>query len=151
MTPSSPTPSPSFAFDALVIEGDLRGRRVLVVGCGTGTLAGALVEQAVCRVWGVDPSEEVLAVARADVPGVRFKHARAEQLPFKDGWFERVVLLTLHLVDRPRALAESRRVLGSAGRIAIANPDPVQLEDDLVAAGFVAPRIAGLVATAEVP
>lgn len=129
MTPSSPTPSPSFAFDALVIEGDLRGRRVLVVGCGTGTLAGALVEQAVCRVWGVDPSEEVLAVARADVPGVRFKHARAEQLPFKDGWFERAVMwLVIHLVDRPRAFAEALRVLGPDGRLVVATFDPAHFE-----------------------
>ena len=156
MTPSSPTSSPSSPavdFDALVTEGDLRGRRVLAVGCGTGTLAQALAERAVCRVWGVDSSEELLAVARANVPGVRFKQARPEQLPFKDGWFERVVLqMTPPLVDRPRVLAECRRVLGAGGRIAVAvaNPDPAELEDELVAAGFVAPRIAGLVATAEV-
>lgn len=151
MTPSSPTSSPSFvAFDALVTEGDLRGRRVLVVGCGTGALAGELAKQAVCRVWGVDPAEEVLAVAREDVPGVRFKQARPDQLPFKDGWFERVVLLT-HLADRSRALAESRRVLGPGGRIAIPNPNPAELEEELVGAGFVAPRIVGLVATADVP
>ena len=153
MTPSSPTSSPPReVFDALVREGDLRGRRVLDVACGTGTLAGALAERAVCRVWGVDPSDELLAVARANFPGVRFKQARAEQLPFKDGWFERVVLeMTLHLVDRPRVLAECRRVLGAGGRIAIANPDPAELEDDLVATGFVAARIVGLVATAQVP
>ena len=151
MTLSSRTSSPpSELFDALVREGDLRGRRVLVVGCGTGTLAGELAERAVCRVWGVDASEELLAVARANVPGVRFKQARPEELPFKDGWFERVVLAT-HLVDRPRALAESRRVLGVGGRIAILDADPVQLEEELVRAGFVAPRIVSLVATARVP
>ena len=78
-----------------------------------------------CRVWGVDSSEEMLAVARANVPGVRFKQARAEQLPFKDGWFERVVLrMSLHLFDRPRALPEFRRVLGPGGRLAIATGDP---------------------------
>ena len=189
MTPSSPTPSfrevaPRYdelrpvddswweVFDALVREGDLRGRRVLDVGCGTGALTAALAERAVCRVWGVDSSEEMLAVARANLPGVRFKQARAEELPFKDGWFERVVLrMSLHLFDRPRALVETRRVLGSGGWIAIATPDPAQLgsswfdpyfpsladvdrerlpsraalEEELLAAGFVAPRIASLV------
>ena len=153
MTPSSPTSSPPRElFAALVREGDLRGRRVLEVGCGTGALAGALAERAVCRVWGLDASEERLAIARARVPGVRFKQARAEQLPFKDGWFERVVIsMSLDSVDRPRALAESRRVLGSGGRIAVANADPAQLEDELVAAGFVAPQIGRIVTTAEVP
>jgi SAM-dependent methyltransferase len=103
---------------------DLRGRRVLDVGCGTGRLSAALVERARARVWGVDASPEMLGVAKEKVQGVAFKLARAESLPFKDGWFERVVLwLTLHLVDRPRALAEVRRVLGDDGRVAVVSFD----------------------------
>ena len=63
----------------------------------------------------------MLAVAKDKVPGVAFKRAQAESLPFKDGWFERAVLwLVLHLVDRPAALAEARRILGPDGRLAIA-------------------------------
>ena len=89
---------------------DLRGRRVLDVGCGTGRLSVALVERAHAKVWGVDASREMLAVAKEKAPGVAFKQAQAESLPFKDGWFERAVLwLVLHLVDRPAALAEARR------------------------------------------
>jgi SAM-dependent methyltransferase len=49
------------------------------------------------------------------------KVAPAERLPFKDGWFERAIMwLVVHLVDRPRALAEARRVLGPDGRLVIA-------------------------------
>jgi SAM-dependent methyltransferase len=49
------------------------------------------------------------------------KVAPAEQLPFKDGWFERAVMwLVVHLVDRPRALAEASRVLAPDGRLVIA-------------------------------
>ncbi len=100
---------------------DLRGRRVLDIGCGTGRLSVALVERAHAKVWGVDASQEMLAVAKEKVPGVAFKRAQAESLPFKDGWFERAVLwLVLHLVDRPAALAEARRILGPDGRLAIA-------------------------------
>ena len=114
------------AFAALVELGDLRGRRVLDVGCGTGRLAAALAEEARAKVWGIDPSSEMVAVARAAVPpnvGVRL--GVAEQLPFRDGWFDRVTMsLVIHLVDRPCALAEARRVVPADGRIAISTFHP---------------------------
>ena len=112
-------------FDALVREGDLHGRRVLDVGCGTGTLAAALADRARARVWGVEPSSEMLRVARARIlPGVGLKQGSAEALPFKDGWFERVVMsLVVHLVDRPQAFLEAARVLAPTGRLAIATFD----------------------------
>jgi ubiquinone/menaquinone biosynthesis C-methylase UbiE len=99
------------------------GRRVLDVGCGTGRLAVALDGRA--RVWGVDAEPAMLEVARRNAPGATFKPARAEALPFKDGWFERAVMwLVVHLVDRPQALAEARRVLGPDGRLAVVSFDP---------------------------
>jgi ubiquinone/menaquinone biosynthesis C-methylase UbiE len=116
--------------ELLVREGDLRGRRVLDVGCGTGRLAAALAERHACKVWGVDTSVEMLAVARERVPrGVAVREAAAEQLPFRDGWFERATMtLVAHLLDRPRAFAEARRVLGDDGRIAILTFDPESFE-----------------------
>jgi SAM-dependent methyltransferase len=109
--------------EALIREGDLAGRRVLDVGCGTGKFVAALSDRA--KVWGVDASPEMLEVARSRAPRVRFKQASAEALPFKDGWFERVTMwLVVHLVDRPRVFAEARRVLAADGRIAVATFDP---------------------------
>ena len=148
-------------------EGDLAGRRTLDVGCGTGQLALALAERG-AKVWGVDPSEEMLDVARAAVGRrVGLKLGRAEELPFKDAWFERVVLrLVVHLVDRPRALPELARVLAPGGRATIATfteghfewywltsvfpevgeidrkrfPTPEALEAELLDAGFATAR-----------
>src|SRR6266536_5390634 len=54
--------------EALVREGDLAGRRVLDVGCGTGRFAAALTDRS--RVWAVDPSPEMLEVARRGALGV---------------------------------------------------------------------------------
>src|SRR4051812_2760255 len=110
-------------YDAIVEAADLRGRRVLDLGCGTGQLAAALAEREVARVWGVDASAEMAAVARA--AGVDVKVAPAERLPFKDAWFERAVSrMAVHLVDRPRAFAELRRVLAPDGRAVVASLDP---------------------------
>jgi ubiquinone/menaquinone biosynthesis C-methylase UbiE len=109
-------------FELLVGEADLVGRRVLDVGCGTGRVAAALAERG-SRVWGVEPSREMAAQARAR--GVHVKVASAERLPFKEGWFERAVLwLVAHLVDRPTVFGELARVLGSDGRVAVATFDP---------------------------
>jgi ubiquinone/menaquinone biosynthesis C-methylase UbiE len=109
-------------FELLVREGDLVGRRVLDVGCGTGRVAAALAERG-SRVWGVEPSPAMAAQARSR--GVHVKVARAEQLPFKEGWFERAVLwLVVHLVERPAVFAELARVLAPDGRLAIASFDP---------------------------
>jgi len=165
-------------FELLVREGDLRGRRVLDVGCGTGTLAAALAEQAQAKVWGVDPSEAMLAEARAKAPrAVGFRAGRAEELPFRDGWFERATMtLVAHLVERPVAFAELRRVLGPDGRLVLATFDPAHFGDywlnrffpsleavdrarfptgetlaaELRAAGFAAARTVGLSQAAEI-
>jgi ubiquinone/menaquinone biosynthesis C-methylase UbiE len=112
-------------FETLVREADLRGRRVLDIGCGTGRLSSFLAERHAAKVWGVDPSQEMLDVARAKTPKAGYKLGVAEALPFRDGWFERSVMsLVIHHVDRPRAFSEARRVLAEDGRLAISTPDP---------------------------
>jgi SAM-dependent methyltransferase len=104
-------------------EVGLENHRVLDVGCGTGRLEVALAERA--RVWGIDAEPKMLEVARENAPGATFKPGRGEELPFKDGWFERVVMwLSSHLLDRPRAFAEARRVLAPEGRLAVVTFDP---------------------------
>ena len=160
--------------EALVAAGDLTaGRRVLDVGCGTGRLAHALAGRG-ARVWGVDPAEEMLAEARAagDLPGGGFKRARAERLPFRSGWFDRVVFRqSVNLVHRPKAFAEAARVLAPGGRVAVATfhpdhfahvwitrlfprvaeldrerfPSPPALEEELADAGFGKPWLRRLV------
>jgi SAM-dependent methyltransferase len=158
-----------------VREGDLTGRRVLEVGSGTGRFLAALAGRA--KAWGVDPSPEMLEVARGRAHGAGLKLGSAEELPFKDAWFERAAMwLVVHLVDRPRAFAELHRVLAPDGRLTIATFDPThfdefwlnrlfpsleaidrvrfptseQLEEELAAAGFGEVRLTRLSQTASI-
>ena len=128
-------------FDAIVAAADARGRRVLEVGCGTGRLAAALTDRAGARVWGVEASEGMAAEARRN--GVHVKVAGAERLPFRSGWFERAVMrMVAHLLDRPRAFAELRRVLADDGRLVVATMDPATFGDHWLVPWFPAiPRI----------
>jgi ubiquinone/menaquinone biosynthesis C-methylase UbiE len=73
----------------------------------------------------VDASPEMLDVARTRAGDAGLKLGSAEELPFKDGWFERATMwLVAHLLDRSRAFAEAYRVLAADGRFAVATFDP---------------------------
>src|SRR4051794_1822386 len=104
-------------------EADLRGKRVLDVGCGTGRLVAELARHS--SVWGLDASSEMLAVARQRVPGnVKLKLGRAESPPFKAAWFDRVVYwLVAHLIDRDHAFRAAHRLLAPGGRACVATFD----------------------------
>jgi len=116
------------SFGAIVRAGDLRGRRVIDVGCGTGRFAKALEERELARVWAVDPSPSMVAHAKG--LGVNARVARGESLPFKRGWFDRGAMrMVAHLVDRPRVFAELARVLSAEGRLIVATEDPATFDD----------------------
>jgi len=118
-------------FDELVRLGDLRGQRVLEVGCGTGTLAAALAERELAKVWAIDREPAMVEQAQARLPGgARARVAECEALPFKDAWFDRAVMrLVVHHLDRPRAFAEVKRVLTPEGRVVIATIDAPTVAD----------------------
>jgi len=128
-------------FDALVETGRLGSGRVLDIGCGTGRMADVLARRG-ARVWGVDPSAEMLAHARrCRPPGGGFKQARAERLPFKDGWFDAAVMRqVVHHVELDAAFAEAARVLRADGRLAIATFHPDHFDSVWVAR--LLPRVA---------
>ena len=119
------------AIELLVHEGDLRGRRVLDVGCGTGRMVATLAERYGATVSGIDPSAEMLDIARdrASRGIAALELGRAESIPFPDGHFERALMqLVVHLVDRPRAFGELIRVLDTGGRLVISTVNPASVD-----------------------
>jgi len=117
----------SRVLDAAGVEA---GHRVLDVACGTGVLAREAVDRVgpAGGVAGVDPGRGMLAVAGELAPGVEWREARAESLPYPEHSFDAVVSqfgLTF-FSDRSRALREMRRVLRPCGRLAVAVWDSLE-------------------------
>ena len=94
--------------------GDVRGRRVLDVGTGTGAVAAAIAARG-GRVVGVDL--DVAALGRG--PARSGVGADAHALPFADETFFATVhrSVLVHMHDRGGAVAEELRVLAPGGRV----------------------------------
>lgn len=110
----------SYRREALTRAGVRPGMAVLDVGTGTGLLAReALVAvNAAGRVIGVDPSVNMMAAGRVDVPMTRVQ-AVAERLPFADGRFDFVTMgyALRHVPDLDQTFHEYSRVLKPGGRV----------------------------------
>ena len=108
--------------------GDVCGRDVLDLGCGTGRHTAWLAE-AGARVTGVDFSEGMLERARRRVrtAHVRFVvHDLHDPLPFRGASFDTVVsgLVLEHLRELDGFFAEAHRVLRSRGRAVMSAMHP---------------------------
>jgi SAM-dependent methyltransferase len=93
----------------------------LDVGCGAGALTDVLVQRlGADHVAAVDPSESFVAAVARKHPGVRVQRASAEQLPFPDAVFDRVLAqLVVHFMADPvSGLAEMARVTRPGGVVA---------------------------------
>lgn len=102
----------------LARAGDIAGRDVLDVGCGSGRVA-ALAVRAGARVRAVDLSPAMVAAARAlpELAGVPVDVMDAQALDLPDAAFD-VVTASFSVMFCPhpdRALAEARRVLRAGG------------------------------------
>jgi SAM-dependent methyltransferase len=97
------------------------GRRWLDVGCGTGALSAAILDEgAPTSITGVDPSEGFLATAQSRLgERVAWHRAAAADLPLPDGSVDVVVSgLVLNFVpDVSAALREMVRVTADGGLV----------------------------------
>lgn len=123
------------------------GERVLDVACGTGVLACAAAERVGLggAVVGLDPNEEMLAVARRKSAQIEWRAGRAESLPFPDESFDAVVSQFgfMFFEDRPAALREMLRVLRPGGRLAVAVCDSLEHSPGYAAVAELLQRLFG--------
>ncbi|MDK1389505.1 class I SAM-dependent methyltransferase [Sinorhizobium sp. 8-89] len=102
--------------------------RLLDVGCGTGNYAAFLMAMG-AEIVGVDPSENMLEIARERCANAQFHRAGAEQLPLEDAEFQGAfsMLAVHHFADVNAACREVHRVLAPDANYVIFGADPDQI------------------------
>ncbi len=126
----SPSAESEFPLEyAYALLGDIRGRTVLDLGCGSGENSVLLARRG-AEVIGVDISESLLSLARqrlavngcADA-AVRFVPASAHRLPIPDESVDVVLgIAILHHLDLDATSREVLRVLRPGGRAIFKEP-----------------------------
>lgn len=113
-------------YQALIAQADLTdASRVLEIGCGTGNLTiRAKRAHPAVELVGSDPDPRALARARRKargLAGIRFERGYAQQLPYADGEFDKVLssMMLHHLDDevKARAAKEIFRVVRPGGTL----------------------------------
>jgi ubiquinone/menaquinone biosynthesis C-methylase UbiE len=112
--------------------GDVRGKRILDLGCGTGNYAIELARRGAI-VTGIDASMDMLdtAMEKAKAAGLQiaFLEGRAEEMPLKAGSFDALVSVTAceFFGDMRMAAGEMKRVIKPDGKIVIGTINKLSL------------------------
>lgn len=100
------------------------GGRILDIACGGGELSLKIAERG-CEVYGIDMSEGEIEHARrlAEREGItcEFRVGSAEDLPYSDGYFDKIVCSSSleHFKDDVKALKEMNRGLKPNGCVVL--------------------------------
>jgi 2-polyprenyl-3-methyl-5-hydroxy-6-metoxy-1,4-benzoquinol methylase len=115
--------------DLLALLPEVDGRHVLDLGCGAGQLARHLATMGAAEVVGVDVSERMLALARAEWahPRVSYVREAIEEVTFSPARFDLVVSsLAVHYVeDYPRLVVRIAEWLAPGGVLVYATEHPI--------------------------
>ncbi len=122
--------APERVLGALDLAGELKGKRVLDVGCGRGILACDAAKRG-AHVVGIDISEAAVELAHellsemdpGDAARVEIRLHDAKSLPFPPDTFDVVFMIDiwehLHHHEIEKVLREVKRVLRSGGRLIV--------------------------------
>lgn len=111
----------------LKLLGDVRGKKILDLGCGPGRYSKILTSKG-AKVIGIDNSKTSIDLARLEAPNAEFLVGDIEKLPFANGEFD-VVISTLvigHLESWKRVLSEANRVLKKDGIFVFSIHNPIK-------------------------
>lgn len=111
----------------LRLLGNVRGKKILDLGCGPGRYAKILTENG-AKVIGIDNSENSLKIARKEAPKAEFILGDIEELPFKSEEFDIVLspLVIGHFKNWNKIFKEVRRVLKKGGIFIFSIHNPIR-------------------------
>ncbi len=110
---------------SLELLGDLRNKKLLDYGCGSGIYAKILKNKG-AKVKGFDISEEMLKLAKKNNPDIEFKHGSGYNIPFKEKFDIILASLVVHYMkDWNKMFKEMNRVLKKEGIIVFSTGNPV--------------------------
>lgn len=97
-----------------------RGARILDLACGPGLLLELARERGL-RPVGVDLSQEALLLGRRRFTGLPLVRGSADRIPLPDAVVDAVTCIGAleRMIDRPRVLAELRRVARPSSRLCV--------------------------------
>ena len=106
------------------------GAEFLDAGCGTGGASGLAAERGAV-VHGIDPSVNMLTIARERMPKADFRIGEIENLPFPNAQFDAVVAVnSLPFTSSAQlGIHELARVCRKDGRVAVVVPAPLAQTD----------------------
>ncbi len=105
---------------SLITQSDVKSNScVLEIGCGTGNYISALHQETGASSWGIDPSTQMLELARKQSKEIIFKEGFANALEFKDNMFDFAFSVDVihHLDNVVSYFSEVFRVLHPGGKI----------------------------------
>ena len=95
---------------------NVRGKKILDIGCGSGLYAKILKKRG-AKVHGIDISKTMTELAKKEVPGADFRVGSILKLPFKKNSFDIAIsaLMLDYVKDYDKALKEVHRILKPKG------------------------------------
>ena len=96
---------------------------LLDVGCASGYYTVHYSKKC-SKVFGIDPNENLIKIAKEKYPNLDFRKGSAEEIPFKDNSFDVVILSDVleHVADEKKCLSEIHRVLKDDGKLILTVP-----------------------------
>lgn len=98
----------------------LKGKKILDVGCGQGTISKILSE-AGANVYGIDLSETSINYVKKNYPEIKVKVGNALKIDFPNNYFDIVVCIGVlhHTPDTRKGFEECVRITKPGGKILI--------------------------------